>query len=79
VNSELTNPAINTQMVESLVQLICSLPVAERTLLETRLSETLPELSTPDLMQLCDRGGSFDFWHQEPDSYTLEDGTPIEW
>jgi hypothetical protein len=79
MNSEVSNNQINIQLVESIIQLIRSLPRAERALLEQQLSEELPELSTQELMQLCDRGGSFDFWHDEPDLYTLEDGEPIQW
>lgn len=79
MNSEVSDIQINIQLVESIIQLIRSLPRAERALLEQRLSEELPELSTQELMQLCDRGGSFDFWHDEPDLYTLEDGEPIQW
>jgi hypothetical protein len=30
-------------------------------------------------MQLAMQGGAFDFLHDEPDLYTLEDGEPIEW
>lgn len=74
------NPeAVNTQMVESIIQLIHSLPPPERALLERRLSEELPELTTQDLMYLADKGGSFDFWHNEPETYTIEDGEPIQW
>jgi hypothetical protein len=79
VNTEIANTPVNTQMVESIIQLIRSLPRAERDFLEQRLTQELPELSTQELMQLCDKGGSFDFWHNEPNIYTLEDGEPIQW
>jgi hypothetical protein len=73
---------INLQMVESILQLIRSLPVAERQLLEQRLSGELteyPEVTTEELMLLSEKGGSFDFWHNEPEIYTFEDGEPIQW
>lgn len=79
MNSNAIQNSVNTQMVESIIQLIHSLPRAERELLEQRLAEELPEFTTQDLMYLADKGGSFDFWHDEPDIYTFEDGEPIQW
>ncbi|MCX5963990.1 MAG: hypothetical protein NT070_12860 [Cyanobacteria bacterium] len=74
---------INIQMVESIIQLIRSLPSAERQVLEQRLADEelteYPEVTTEELMLLSERGGSFDFWHDEPDLYTFEDGEPIQW
>jgi hypothetical protein len=72
-----TNQAINLQLVESLVQTIRSLPAAEQALLERKLFDDLPEPSIQELMHLADRGGAFDFLHDEPDLYTLEDGEPV--
>ncbi|MEP0894349.1 hypothetical protein [Leptolyngbya sp. FACHB-1624] len=69
---------INAQLVESLVQAIRSLSPAEQVLLEEKLWASIPEPSTLELMQLAEQGGAFDFWHDEPDLYTLEDGEPIE-
>jgi hypothetical protein len=66
-------------MVESILQLIHSLPLAERNLLEQRLFEEFREFTTNELMQLSEKGGSFDFWHNEPEIYTFEDGEPIQW
>lgn len=69
-------------MVESILQLIRSLPIAERQVLEQRLAVELteyPEVTTEELMLLSEKGGSFDFWHNEPDLYTFEDGEPIQW
>jgi hypothetical protein len=79
MNTETINNSVNTQMVESILQLIHSLPRAERTLLEQRLFEEFPELTTDELMQLSEKGSSFDFWQNEPEIYTFEDGEPIQW
>lgn len=79
MNPEAVDIPVNTQMVESAIQLIHSLPRAERELLEQRLFGELPELTTQDLMYLADRGSSFDVWYDEPDIYTLEDGEPAQW
>jgi tRNA U34 5-carboxymethylaminomethyl modifying GTPase MnmE/TrmE len=73
---------VNLKMVESIIQLIRSLPIAEQQLLEQRLSGALteyPEVTTEELMLLSEKGGSFDFWHNEPELYTFEDGEPIQW
>jgi hypothetical protein len=79
MNSDLGKLSVNTQIVESIIQLIRALPRAERELLEQRLAAELPELTTQDLMVLADQGGSFDFWHDEPEIYTFADGEPIQW
>ena len=70
---------MNTQLVESLVQIIQSLSEEERLLLDKKLSENIPYLSAKELENLAQTGGSFDFLHDEPDIYTLEDGEPIQW
>jgi tRNA U34 5-carboxymethylaminomethyl modifying GTPase MnmE/TrmE len=73
---------VNLQRVESIIQLIRSLPIAEQQLLERRLSGELteyPEVTTQEIMQIAQHGGAFDFLHDEPDIYTLEDGEPIQW
>lgn len=44
MNPEVSHSSANTQMVESIIQLIRSLPPAERQFLEKRLVEELPEL-----------------------------------
>lgn len=69
---------INVPLVESLVQAIRSLSPAEQALLEEKLWISMSEPSTFELMQLADQGGAFDFWHDEPEIYTLEDGEPID-
>jgi len=74
-----TSQTVNTQLVESLVQAIRSLSPAEQALLEEKLFGDVPYPSTLELMHLADQGGAFDFWHDEPNLYTIEDGEPIEW
>ena len=68
---------LNTQLVESLVQVIHALSVEERFLLEEKLFLEMVEVSTKDMMNLAIVGGSFDFLYDEPDVYTHEDGEPV--
>lgn len=68
---------MNTQLVESLIQVINSLSLEERTLLEERLFVNPAPPSTTELMNLAQQGGSFAFLQAEADLYTLEDGEPI--
>lgn len=70
---------INVQLVESIVQTIRALPIAEQSLLLEKLFTDIPYPSTLELMHLANKGGSFDFWHDEPDLYTLDDGEAVEW
>jgi len=76
--SSATSP-LNLQLVESLVQVIQSLSAPEQALLLDKLLGAVPYPSTAEMMQLAEQGGSFDFWHQEPDLYTPEDGEPVTW
>ena len=71
--------SINLQLIESLIQITRSLSPAEQFILDQKMYENLPEPSTQELMHLADRGGAFDFLHDEPDLYTIEDGEPIQW
>ena len=68
---------MNTQLVESLVQVIRSLGSDERQLLEEKLFWEPSEPSTQELMQLAQCGGAFKFLDHEPDLYSLADGEPI--
>jgi tRNA U34 5-carboxymethylaminomethyl modifying GTPase MnmE/TrmE len=82
METQAIEPKVNLKMVESIIQLIRSLPIAEQQLLEQRLSGELaeyPEVTTQQLMMLAEKGGSFDFLHTEPDLYTFNDGEPINW
>ena len=69
--------AVNIQLIESLVQVIRSLSTAEQALLEKKLFGDISYPSTTELMHLAESGGVFDFLHDEPDLYTLEDGEPV--
>ncbi|GAB1542854.1 hypothetical protein NUACC21_55280 [Scytonema sp. NUACC21] len=69
---------MNTKLVESLVQVILSLSQEERSLLEEKLFLNSSYPSTQEMMQLAQYSGIFDFLHQEPDLYTLEDGELIK-
>lgn len=77
MNELKTTEAVNIQLVDSLVQIIRSLSVAEQALLEVKLFGNLPYPSTPELMHLVESGGAFEFLYDEPDLYTLEDGEPV--
>ncbi len=82
MNTETIDRTINLRMVESILYQICSLTNEERKLLEKRLSEELPEypeLTSEELIQMSAQGGAFDFWRDEPEIYSIEDGEPIEW
>ena len=81
--------AANTQLVNSIVDLIESLPQAEQSLLTQRLffdfdmatqligAEKLNYPSVREIANLAQMGGSFDFLEHEPDLYTLDDGEPV--
>jgi hypothetical protein len=85
--------AANTQLVNSIIDLIESLPQAEQNLLTQRLffdsavaarlvgeEKTVERLDYPsvgEVINLAQIGGSFDFLEQEPDLYTLDDGEPV--
>ncbi|AFY89708.1 MAG: hypothetical protein CLLPBCKN_005227 [Chroococcidiopsis cubana SAG 39.79] len=68
---------MNTQLVESLIQVILSLSPEERKLLETKLFWDTSEPTTDEIMKLAHSGGAFEFLADEPDLYSLEDGEPI--
>ncbi len=70
---------MNAQLIDSLVQVIQSLSSNEQVLLLDKLLGDIPYPSTTELMHLADKSGSFDFWHDEPDLYILEDGESITW
>ncbi len=69
--------SLNVQLVNTLVQIIRSLSQEERKLLEQELFFDSSEPSIQELMNLSQIGGSFNFLHDEPDIYTLQDGEAI--
>ncbi|WP_310488300.1 hypothetical protein [Chamaesiphon sp. VAR_69_metabat_338] len=85
--------AANNQLVNSIIDLIESLPQAEQNLLTQRLffdsavaarlageEKTVEKLDYPsvhEIANLAQMGGSFDFLEHEPDLYTLDDGEPV--
>lgn len=68
---------MNNKLVESIYQVIMSLSKEEQDLLKDKLLFEFSQPSTTDLMQVAQNSGSFNFLHDEPDLYTLEDGEPI--
>lgn len=76
---ESTAVVINTQLVDSIVQVILALSSQEQSLLLDRLIGEIPYPSTAEMLHLADQGGSFDFWQDEPDLYTFNDGEPVVW
>ncbi len=72
-----TASTTNTQLVDSLIQVILSLSSNEQALLLDKLLGEIPYPSTTEMMHLADKGGSFEFWQDEPELYTLDDGEPV--
>ncbi|MEA5594186.1 hypothetical protein [Rivularia sp. UHCC 0363] len=72
------NKAINTQLVESLVQLIHSLSPAEQALLQTKLLSDIPYPSANELTHLVESGNALDFLNDEADIYTIADGEAFQ-
>ena len=68
---------MNTQLVESIYQLIQSLSKEERLLLERKLFTNLPYPSQQEIISLAEASNIFKFLDDELDIYTLEDGEPI--
>ena len=68
---------MNAKLVDSLVQIILSLPLEERLLLEKKLFLDTSEPSSQELMRLAESSDSFNFLYDEPDIYNLKDGEPV--
>jgi hypothetical protein len=68
---------MNTQLVDSLVQVIRALSPEECTALTEKLffDHTYP--TTEEITALALKGNSFDFLDQEPDLYNCEDGKSL--
>jgi len=69
---------MNTKLIESLVQIIQTLSEEEQLLIKAKLFSNIPYPSPLEITQLAQSGGAFQFLHDEPDIYTLEDGEPIQ-
>ena len=67
------NNNINTQLVESIYQVIQSFSDEERLLLEQKLFTNLPYPSQKEIISLAEASSVFNFFHDEPDIYSLED------
>jgi hypothetical protein len=74
---ESTASTTTTQLVDSLIQVILSLSSNEQALLLDKLLGEIPYPSTTEMMHLADKGGSFEFWQDEPELYTPDDGEPV--
>jgi hypothetical protein len=68
---------MNVQLVDSLIQVILSLSADEQLAIAEKLFANIPYPSNQELVQLAQKGGCFEFLHDEPDIYTREDGEPI--
>ncbi|MDG2991620.1 hypothetical protein L3556_11855 [Candidatus Synechococcus calcipolaris G9] len=68
---------MNTQLIDSIIQVIRSLSPEEQAVLEEKLFFESTDPSTPDIMTLALQGSSFDFLNNEPDLYSLDDGEAI--
>jgi hypothetical protein len=68
---------MNTQLVNSIIQVIFSLSEEEQALIREKLLLSYSEPSTPELMRLAETGETFRFLENEPDLYTLADGEPL--
>ncbi len=68
---------MNTKLVNSLVQAIISLSPEERLALKKQLFFNISEPSTQELIQLAQNSSSYNFLHNEPDLYTIEDGKGV--
>jgi hypothetical protein len=68
---------MNTQLIESIYQVIQSLSDEERLLLEEKLFTDLPYPSQKEIINLAETSNVFNFLNNEPDLYSLEDGEPI--
>ncbi len=68
---------MNTQLIDSIIQVIRSLSPEEQAVLAAKLCFDPAAPSTADVLTLALRGGSFDFLYNEPDLYSLDDGEPM--
>jgi hypothetical protein len=67
----------NPQLTRNLLEVIRSLPDADRRWLLERLGGDSGELGSDELAQIALTGRAFDDLAQEPDLYSFRDGEPI--
>ncbi|MCH2243106.1 MAG: hypothetical protein MK111_00430 [Crocosphaera sp.] len=68
---------MNHKLVDSLITIIGSLSEEERKTFEEKLFFDNNQIRTQELINLAQKGNSFDFLADEPDIYTLEDGESV--
>ncbi|CCQ63035.1 hypothetical protein [Crocosphaera watsonii] len=68
---------MNHKLVDSLITIIGSLSEEERENFEEKLFFDNNQIRTQELINLAQKGNSFDFLADEPDIYTLEDGESV--
>ena len=68
---------MNHKLVDSLITIIGSLSEEERKNFEGKLFFDNNQIRTQELINLAQKGNSFDFLADEPDIYTLEDGESV--
>ena len=68
---------MNHKLVDSLITIICYLSEEERKNFEEKLFFDNNQIRTQELINLAQKGNSFDFLADEPDIYTLEDGESV--
>ena len=68
---------MNHKLVDSLITIIGSLSEEERKNFEEKLFFDNNQITTQELINLAQKGNSFDFLADEPDIYTLEDGESV--
>lgn len=67
----------NPQLTRNLLEVIRSLPDADRRWLLEQLGRDAGELSADDLAAMALAGQAFDDLAEEPDLYSFQDGRPI--
>ena len=67
----------NPQLTRNLLEVIRSLPDADRRWLLDQLGQDCGEIGSDELGQIAQAGQAFDDLAQEPDLYSFNDGEPI--
>jgi len=67
----------NPQLTKNLLEVIRSLPDADRRWLLEQLGQDSGELSANELSAMALAGQAFDHLAEEPDHYSFSDGEPI--